>query len=94
MMDYEYIDMSAWCNAGIECLPGENPLLGEQSMRGLPFIVGSRDGDASEDRYISLAEGESAVAVPIGKVAHKRHIRAQTAGDGTTRQRAVRRASC
>ncbi len=70
MMDYEYIDMSAWCNAGIECLPGENPLLGEQSMRGLPFIVGSRDGDASEDRYISLAEGESAVTVPIGKTAH------------------------
>ena len=70
MMDYEYIDMSAWCNAGIECLPGENPLLGEQTMRGLPVIVGARDGDASENCYISLAAGESSVTVPIGKTAH------------------------
>ena len=69
-MDYEIIDISALCSAGTECLPGEDPLLGEQTMRGLPFSVGSPDGNSSAKCYISLAEGDSSITLPIGKTAH------------------------
>ena len=69
-MDYEIIDISPLCDAGVECLPGEDPALGEQTMRGLPFTVGSPSGDTSINCYISLAEGDSSVIVPIGKTAH------------------------
>ena len=68
-MDYELIDISAFCNAGAECLPGEDPALGEQAMRGLPFTVGSPGGDPSTNCYVSLAEGETSITVPVGKAA-------------------------
>ena len=69
-MDYEPIDTSPWCGAGAELLPGENPLLGEQTMRGLPFTVGAPGGDPSGKCYVSLAEGDASVAVPVSKTAH------------------------
>ena len=69
-MDYEPIDISAWCGAGAELLPGEDPMLGEQTMRGLPFTVGAPGGDPSGKCYVSLAEGDESVAVPVGKAAH------------------------
>ena len=69
-MDYELIDISTWCDAGTECLPGEDPVLGVQTMRGLPFTVGSPEDHPTGKCYISLAEGDSAVTVPIGKTAH------------------------
>ena len=62
-MDYEFIDLSDFCNAGVECLPGEDPALGEQAMRGLPFTVGSPLGDSSINCYISLADGDSSVTL-------------------------------
>ena len=69
-MDYEIIDISNSCNAGIECLPGEDPALGEQTMRGLPFTVGAPDGSLSADCYVSLADGDASVTIPVGKSAH------------------------
>ncbi len=69
-MDYELLDISALCDAGTECLPGEDPMLGEQTMRGLPFTVGSPDSESSGNCYISLAEGDSSITLPIGKTAH------------------------
>ena len=68
-MDYEFINISDYCNAGTECLPGENPALGVQTMRGLPVTVGSLD-DPSADCYVSLADGDASVTLPIGKAAH------------------------
>ena len=69
-MDYELIDISVWCDAGTECLPGENPVIGVQTMRGLPFTVGSPEDHPTGKCYISLAEDDPAVTVPIGKTAH------------------------
>ena len=71
-MDYEPIDISFWCSAGAELLPGENPMLGEQTMRGLPFTVGAPGGDPSGKCYISLAEGDASVAVPVSKTVQSR----------------------
>ena len=69
-MDYEIIDISNSCNAGIEYLLGEDPVLGEQTMRGLPFTVGAPDGSPSADCYVSLADGDASVTIPVGKSAH------------------------
>ena len=69
-MDYQLIDISDSCNAGTECLSGENPALGEQLMRGLPFTVGTPDGDPTVPCYVSLAGNDSSVTIPIGKAAH------------------------
>ncbi len=69
-MDYEFIDISDSCNAGTECLPGEDPALGEQAMRGLPFTVGAPDGDPSGNCYVALTSGEGSVTLPVGKKAH------------------------
>ena len=43
MSDYEPINITNWCTAGEEVLRDENPTLGLQTMRGLPFQVGSVD---------------------------------------------------
>ena len=68
-MDYEPIDISASCNAGTELLAGEDLRLGEQTMRGLPFTVGSSGGDASANSFICLEGGNASVILPIGKTA-------------------------
>ena len=36
-------------------------------MRGLPFTVGALGGDPSGKCYVSLAEGDASVTVPVGK---------------------------
>ena len=69
-MDYELIDISDWCNAGVECLSGESLMLGEQTMRGLPFTVGALNGQTADDCYVSLADGDASVTLPFGKTAH------------------------
>ena len=69
-MDYEPIDISAWCGAGADILPGENPLLGQQAMRGLPFTVGAPAGDPDGSCYVSLAAGDAPVTLPVRKTAH------------------------
>ena len=69
-MDYEPIDISAWCGAGPDTLLDEDPLLGEQAMRGLPFTVGAPGGDSDGNCYVSLGEGDAPVTVPVGKTAH------------------------
>ena len=71
-MDYEAIDISAWCNTGADYLSDEDPTLGLQDFRGLPFVVGAADAAQEGNCYISLAEGEAPVTVPIHKTA--RHI--------------------
>ena len=71
-MDYEAIDISAWCNTGADYLSEEDPTIGRQTFRGLPFVVGTAGGAQEGNCYISLAEGEAPVTVPIRKTA--RHI--------------------
>ena len=68
-MDYEAIDISAWCNTGADYLSDEDPALGRQNFRGLPFVIGAADGEQERNCYISLAEGEAPVTVPIRKTA-------------------------
>ncbi len=42
MKDYQPLDLSALCNAGLDVLNEEMSVsIGEQALRGLPFVVGS-----------------------------------------------------
>ena len=40
MADYQPVDISKWCNAGVEALGGDGEVaIGAQSFRGLPFLI-------------------------------------------------------
>ncbi len=68
MNDYQPLDLSAWCNAGLDVL-GEDPTapIGQQVFRGLPFLVGSQD---SSNCYIALDGTMAGVTIPIHQLAH------------------------
>lgn len=71
MVDYEPLDLSALCNAGIEILPPNRPVhLGAVTLRGLPFQIGVADPDAPVPRFIAAGDGLGGpVSVPIGRSA-------------------------
>ena len=72
MLDYEPVDLSSWCNAGLDALSeGGAALLGHQSFRGLPFLVGG-GGDGSVGGAILALDGDSGgVTIPIAKAAKR-----------------------
>jgi hypothetical protein len=70
MQDYEPIDLSNLCNAGVELIDRDPPApIGEQSFHGLPFVIADDparcfigfDGDRHGD----------AVTVPVGQPARR-----------------------
>ena len=69
MSDYEPVDLSRWCSAGVEVL-GEDgeAAVGRQTLRGLPFLIGREaDGDVpGGSRYIVLDGSKGGVTIPIG----------------------------
>ncbi len=69
MSDYEPIDLSEWCNAGIELLPSDDPpAIGATMFRGLPFQVGKA---GSPNCFIRLEEGDYSVHIPVGEAARQ-----------------------
>ena len=73
MKDYEAISLARLCNAGKEVLgKDEPPRLGRQTMRGLPFQVGARDGKG-EKFLLALGNGKGfsseKVKVPVNRTA-------------------------
>tara|TARA_B100001123_G_scaffold51090_1_gene52797 strand:- start:7907 stop:10453 length:2547 start_codon:yes stop_codon:yes gene_type:complete len=72
MSDYEPIDLSSWCNSGIEILENnKNVNLGAQTMRGLPFAVGSPQNPSKDRCYISIDSSDSNLTIPINKTAQR-----------------------
>ena len=70
MPDYEPLDISLWCNAGVGVLEAEDePPVGLVSFRGLPFLVGGEGGGRDDDRILVLGGGRDAVRIPVGKTA-------------------------
>ena len=50
MADYQPIDLSRWCNAGVAVLGKDVEAdVGRQSFRGLPFLVGAEGADPGDD---------------------------------------------
>jgi hypothetical protein len=71
MTDYEPIDLSKWANSPVGIVPGgdDNPIVtGQQSMRGLPFLIGRADGGACK---LLAPAFENDVTIPIGSTARR-----------------------
>jgi len=75
--DYEPIDLSGLCNAGLATLAGSRlPPVGEQMFHGLPFLIG--DANAPGAACFIVLEPETVVTVPVHRpadhviVAHRR----------------------
>ena len=69
MTDYEPLDLSSWCNSGLEALGDDaDTPVGPQEFHGLPFLIGGRDPTATSKCFLLLREGHG-VSVPVGKPA-------------------------
>src|SRR5262245_2320774 len=79
MTEYEPIELSELCNAGLKVLEGVRPpSVGEQTFHGLPFRIGNPE-DPEAPCFIVLEPGDDVdVEVPVGRagdriiVAHRR----------------------
>jgi hypothetical protein len=70
--DYQPIDLSAWCNAGLEIFNNRSDVpIGEQEFRGLPFLVGTAEADANRC-FILFDGGKERSVIPINQPA--RHV--------------------
>ena len=66
--EYEPLDLSAVCNAGLKILEGlRQPPVGETAFHGIPFLIGDRS-DADAPCFVLLEPGHGGVTVPVGRV--------------------------
>ena len=72
MKDYQPVDLSALCNAGLDVLnEGMSVSVGEQTLRGLPFVVGASEPERADNCFIGFdAKGER-VTIPINQSARR-----------------------
>ncbi len=69
MAEYEPLDLSSWCNSGLEALGDDaDAPVGGQEFRGIPFLIGGRNFPAGSQCFLLLREGQG-VSVPVGKPA-------------------------
>ena len=72
MGDYEPLDLSTWCNAGLGVLGDDHEAKpGAQTFRGLPFIVGSENSAQDDDCLIELSGRGGGVTIPLDRAAHR-----------------------
>ena len=72
MNDYQPVDLSEWCNAGLEAVGGDaRTPVGEQLLRGLPFKIGPSSSSANVNRFILLDDSAPEVKVTVGRTAHR-----------------------
>ena len=72
MTDYQPLDLSKWCNAGLEVLGEEqHALVGRQMFHGLPFLVGAGGEAAGEGCFIAFDSGTSSLTVAINQSARR-----------------------
>lgn len=71
MKDDQPLDLSTWCNAGLEVLESErNVPIVVQVFRGLPFVVGTEQPD--RDRCFILFDSTSEnITIPINQHAYR-----------------------
>lgn len=76
-MDYEALDLSARCNAGVDVL-GDRPIeVGDRTFLGLPFRIGTPE-DPHAPQLVLAEPGTEEVVIPVGRpvtrviVAHRR----------------------
>ena len=68
MADYQPLDLSTLCNAGLEVLGANtNAPLGKQAFRGLPFLVNMDSAKC----FIALNDASGSVTIPIKQSARR-----------------------
>ena len=68
MADYQPLDLSTLCNAGLEVLGANvDAPLGKQAFRGLPFLVNA-DGSKC---FIALNDASGNVTIPVNQSARR-----------------------
>lgn len=80
MQDYQPVDLSTYCNVGVDFYGPDNPIvadpksaIGRQSFHGLPFEIGGAEADPARC-FIGFGGGEGlhgAVTVPLGTTARQ-----------------------
>jgi hypothetical protein len=73
MADYDALDLTAWCNAGLDVLgPAGKAAIGAQTYHGLPFLIGDAAGNAGAC-FVACGEGFGGepVRVAIGRPARR-----------------------
>jgi len=69
--DYEPVDLSALCTAGLEVLEGHRaPPIGERAFHGIPFRIGD-PADVSASCFVLLEPGAAGISVPVGRIADR-----------------------
>jgi len=72
MADYEPLDLSGWCNAGVADIEsGAGMAVGRQAFRGLPFLIGKQGAPPDGDCFIAPAGSDGAVTIPVGQAVHR-----------------------
>ena len=72
MKDYQPLDLSALCNAGLDILDdGASVPIGEQTLRGLPFIVGSAEAERGDNCLIEFDAKRASVTIPVNRSARR-----------------------
>ena len=66
MSDYHPLNLSDFCNAEASLIDQE-PVLGNQMLRGLPFLVGNGESGVISNCFIHLQEGDAPIDIPIFK---------------------------
>ncbi len=85
MADYQPVDISKWCNAGVDIVRDEvqDIALGPQTLRGLPFLVGAEASDGDDKCFIAVEGSDGSVTVPVNKRARRvifAHRQLETSG--------------
>ena len=72
MKDYQALDITPWCNTGLEALgEGVEAEVGSLSLRGLPFLVGSEQAGEGDNCFIALDGSDGSVTIPIDQTANR-----------------------
>lgn len=70
MPDYEPLDISGYCNAGLEILKGAQGVpTGAQRFHGLPFIIGGKDVSTGGRCFVAFGDASGPLTLPIGQKA-------------------------
>ena len=77
MADYEPLDISQWCNAGLAVLgdgadhSDRDQAIGAQTFRGLPFLVGGDGADPGRDCFVAFDSPGEGVTIAVNRPAHR-----------------------